>query len=383
MSSANISGLKAYIAGAVILKEGSASQRMMAIILQGSVGVFRYYGMKNQRQERVLTQGNVYGELSLFMGRPQDNTLVALTDSAVMLVDRGGLQDFFAKQPALAVNVIEELCKKLTVSDTRAEEDTGEGGSVGSSLFPEGHGSYTLPLTNTAPIIFPTQTTCPNCGFTFDTLTVFESRLKREKTDPDQRVRYKEIEPMFYEIITCPNCFLSASASKFDELDKSAADSIMQAVGPYILEITIKTGAERDTFTVFAGYYLALLCAPFIYSDHQLITSSLWLKLSRIYQDAGDSRMYLYATQKALEDYVYCYERIRINEKQSQQVSFMIGEMYLRLDDLNKARQYFFMAKTNKAGSPALQRQADLRIDDVRDALHARKEAAEASTAAK
>ncbi|MCL2539226.1 MAG: DUF2225 domain-containing protein [Oscillospiraceae bacterium] len=378
MSSASLSGLKAYIAGAVILKEGPASPKIMAVVLQGSVGVFRYYGMKNQKQERVLTQGNIYGEFSLFLGRAPEHTLVALTDSAVMLVDRDGLQDFFAKQPALAVNVVEELCKKLTNPALGEGEDSSEG-QIKSSLFPEGHGSYTLPLTNTASLIFPTKTTCPNCGFVFDTLTVFESRLKRDRTDPDQRIRYKEIEPMYYEIITCPNCFLSASSGKFDETDKSAAEQIMQAVGQYILEISIQTGVDRDSFTVFAGYYLAILCAPYIYDNHQLITASLWLKLSRMYQDVEDSQMFLYSTQKALEEYVYCYERLRINDKQSQQVCFMIGEMYMRLDDYNKARQYFFMAKTNKAGSPVLQRQADLRIDDIRDALHTQKEAAKTS----
>ena len=375
MASTFTSGLKAFTVGSVILAEGPSSPMAMAIVLQGSVGVFKFYGMNTQRQEKVLTQGNVHGEVSLFLGKPPEHTLVALTDSAVMLVDRKGLPDFFSKQSSLAITVVEEMCKKLHDPAFHSGAGTGGEPSAASSLFPEGHGSYELPLSNGASLIFPTQATCPICGYTFDTLTVFESRLKRDRTDPDQRVRYKEIEPLYYEILTCPNCFLSAGSGKFAEVDKSAAGDIMKAVGPYILDMQIKTGLERDTFTVFAGYYLALLSAPYIYDDHQLITASLWLKISRLYQDVDDREMMLYASKKTLDEYVYCYERLRISDKQSQQVCFMIGEMCFRLGDYNKARQYLFMAKTNKAGSPVLQRQADLRIDDIREMVQNQKDA--------
>ena len=374
-------GVQAYAAGTVILREGPSSPKVMAIVLQGNVGVFRYFGTNTQRQEKVLTQGNVHGELSLFSGYPPKETLVALTDSAILIVSRKNLHEFFQKQTALAVTVIEDLCRKLCDPDFHAEallpeeQQTRE-----SSLFPKEQGDYKLPLTNDASLIYPTTTTCPLCGYSFDSLTVFESRLRRDKVDPDQRVRYHELEPLYYEIITCPNCLFSASAGKFEEVERHSANMIMQQVGPYKLEMFIRTGRERDTFTVFAGYYLAILCAPYIYDDHQLFTAVLWLKVSRLYQDVGDTKLFLWATQKALDEYIYCYERLRINEKQSQQVCFMMGEMYFRLGEYDKARQYLFMAKTNKFGTPLMQRQADLRIDDVREAMQAAKDSAEGTT---
>ena len=376
MSTEILSGVGVYPSGTVIIKEGPASPKAMSIILQGSIAVLRNYGMNTERQLKVLTQGNVHGELNLFTGQPPRDTLVALTDATVLTVTRKNISEFFSKQTALAISVVEGLCKKLLENSAEEQSDTEGDLSQKSTLFPEGHGSYTLGLMNRSDLVFPTSSICPLCAHTFDTLTVFESRLRRDKTDPDQRVHYQGIEPMYYEIVTCPNCLFSAGAAKFEFADKSAVGKIMQSVGPYKLEMFIHTGIERDTFTVFAGFYLALLCAPHIYDDHQLITASLWLKISRLYQDAGDENMFLYATKKALEDYLYSYEHLRINEKQSQQVSYMIGEMYFRIHDYDKARQYLFTAKTNKEGTPLLQRQADIRIDEIREVMNAEKVAA-------
>lgn len=381
MADANQSNVKVFPAGTVILQEGPSSPKAMIVVLQGNVGVFRNYGMNTQTQTKVLTQGNVHGELSLFLGHDHRDTLVALTNSAALIVDRRNIAEFFSKQSSLAITVIEGLCRKMSDPNYFKEEASAGDSHRRSSLFPESHGNYTLPMNNDNELLFPTKTTCPLCGHTFDTLTIFESRLRRETTDPDQRVRYQGIEPLYYEIMTCPNCFLSASAGKFEEVPRSAANSIMQQVGPYKLEMYIRTGKDRDTFTVFAGYYLALLCAPYIYDDYQMTTATLWLKISRLYQDVEDGQLFLYATQKALDDYLYSYEYLNVNEKQSQQLCYMIGEMYFRLGDYEKSRQYLFMAKTNKEGTPLMQRQADLRIDDVRDAMQAKKEAAEAEQA--
>ncbi len=377
MSTVIESGVRNYAAGSVILPEGPASPKAMIIVLQGNIGVFKFFGMNTQIQTSVLSQGNVHGELSLFLGEDQRETLVALTSATVLIVTRKNISDFFTSQSQLAITVVEGICRKLSDPAYHVQLSSADEPSRRSSLFPEEHGTYQLALTNDAELLYPTKTTCPLCGHTFDTLTVFESRLKRLKTDPDQRVRYQDIEPLYYEIITCPNCFLSAASGKFEEVEKRVSNQIMQKVGPYKLEMYIRTGKDRDTFTVFAIFFLALLCAPAIYDDYQLTTASLWLKISRLYQDVGDDQLFLFATQKALDDYIFCYERLHINEKQSQQVCYMIGEMYFRLGNYDRARQYLFMAKTNKEGTPLLQRQADLRIDDVREAIEASKATAE------
>jgi hypothetical protein len=129
----------------------------------------------------------------------------------------------------------------------------------------------------------------------------------------------------------------------------------------------IRTGTERDTFTVFAGYYLAILCAPVAFDDHQLITANLWLRISRLYKDCEEETLRLYAVKKALEDYEYAYQNLKISEKQSQQLCYIMGDLQYQLGDLDEARNYFFVAKSNREGSALMKRQADMRLEEIRE----------------
>ncbi len=48
---------------------------------------------------------------------------------------------------------------------------------------------------------------CPVCGKPFQAVSVRPSKLVVERTDSDMRTRYKGVEPLFYEVLTCPRCF--------------------------------------------------------------------------------------------------------------------------------------------------------------------------------
>lgn len=368
--------IRTFPMGAVVIQEGAASPKEMILLLQGNIGVYKNYRMQNEMQLRVIGQGSFHSEMSLFLNQDQGETLVALTNVLILVINRRNVKEFFTSQPDMAFNIVEGICKKLSEANAELQKlrpAEAQAASRRSALFPDGHGSYTLPLTNqNTEVLYPTKTACPLCGHTFDGLGVIQSKLRLEKTDADLRVRYKDFEPLYYEIITCPNCFFSASSNSFDGVSKRFMDGVNQAVGPYKLEMYIRTGTARDTFTVFAGYYLALLCAPVVFDDYQLITANLWLKISRLYQDCNEEALYQYASEKALEDYRYAYQNLHISEKQTQQVCYMIGDLYFRTGDLDAARNFFFMAKTNKEGSNVMKRQADLRLEEIREIMKAK-----------
>lgn len=365
------SNIQAFPMGAIVIQEGAESPREMILVLQGNLGVYRNYRMNSEVQLRVIGQGSFHGEMSLFRNQEQKETLVALTQVIVLVITRKNVGSFFANQSDMAFTIVEGICKKLADANEELFKLTGgadtEAPSRRSALFPEGHGSYTLPLQNGSDIVYTAKTTCPLCGHSFDQLGIIQSKLKLDKTDGDLRPRYKGFEPMYYEITTCPNCFFSASAVQFEGANRAGANAVNQEVGPYKLEMYIRTGMERDTFTVFAGYYLALLCAPVVFDDHQLVTAALWVKIARLYQDCDDAKLYLYASEKALADYRYAYEHIKINERQNQQLCYMVGDLYFRLGDVDNARTFFFQAKASPDGSAVLKRQADVRLEEIRE----------------
>jgi uncharacterized protein (DUF2225 family) len=359
--------------GDIVVKEGDASKEMV-VVLKGNVGVYKDYKGKNEVCVNVMTQGGYYGEQSLFAGREQSNTIVALTEAAVFVINPENLKEFLRVHTDLAVTIFEDVCKRFAEASAilekqqRLERNT-EVASGKSPLFPEGHGSYILPLTNeNEKLVFCVKATCPLCGQTFDNLGIFASRLRQKNTEADSRVRYDGVEPLYYEITTCPNCLFSADFRSFAETSKKAADAVGKKVAVYKLETQIKTGRDRDTFTVFAGYFLALLCSQALYpSDYQLTAGSLWHKISRLYSDCNDEKMEQFAAQQAFDNFNHAYSNLFITESQSQQICYSMGELSFKLGNIDAAKNYFFTIKTNPNATPLMKRKADQRIYELRE----------------
>ncbi|MGI6404571.1 MAG: DUF2225 domain-containing protein [Oscillospiraceae bacterium] len=371
-----MTGVKKYSQGAVIAREGDSSTTELYILLHGNAGVYKNYKMPGEVLLGTLTAGDFFGEMTLFTGKTRAETVVALTDLIAIGINRQNIGELFSNQPELTFALIEKICKRLDALSQEHQNlllETGRlsqeaASSAASSLFPKEHGSYTLSLNHQSDCLYLDTITCPLCDNSFKQLSVISTKLRRESTDPDLRVRYKDIEPLHYEIVTCPSCLFSAQGDSFSTVSKGLWSSVFQAVSPYSREkFKLKTGDQRDSFTVFAGYYLALICAPHCFDEHQVITGSLWQKLSRIYHDCGDETMVRYAVQQALKEFTYAYEHYTFNDRKDEQICFIIGDLHQKLGDLDQARNFFFQVKSNRAGTPLMRRQADIRLEEIRE----------------
>jgi uncharacterized protein (DUF2225 family) len=296
-------------------------------------------------------------------------------------INRTNVLEIFSKQPDITYKLVQSLCLRIdamgapsSVSDTDRKKASPAKMSVsgGSSLFPATHGNYILPLgDHSSEALFEDTVKCPICGHKFKNLTVLASKLVQESKDTDSRVHYKGVEPAYYDVASCPNCLYSAMTDMFKDLEvtKHTIESMQDVMAPYAGSIEIRTGKDRDTFTVFAGYYLAALSAPQCFFEYQRITSRLWRNLSRVYDDCGDERMMEYALRKSLEDYLYTYSHFDILGKSMQQLCFVIGEIHFKLGDIVKAREFFYSAMVNRDGNPVLKRQAEDRLEMVKALL--------------
>lgn len=387
-----VPGARRVRKGSIIISEGDNAGDNMYLILFGEAGEFKSFGTPDELLTDTYEQGGFFGEFLMFLKKPVRTSIVALSDVILLPLNMTNAPEVFSRFPSLPLEMIGELCKKLdtlSASNEKLVDIIRSNPALGaaipgmqaassrkSSLFPEGHGSYTLNLTNyNEEFLYDQKCSCPLCGHNFIALSVITSKLRRESAEGDMRVRYKDIDPLYYEIITCPSCYYSSADDKFAEASKRGAATIKEIINPYRLHIgEIKPGRDKDTFTVFAGYYLAMLCAPVYYDNYQLTTASLWQKLSRIYEDCGDVKMNLYATQKALDDYTYSYGHFNISEKMAQQMCVIIGDLYQKLGKLDDARNFFYLAKSNKSGTAVMTRHADVKLEEIRDIIKAQKE---------
>ncbi|MDR0570894.1 MAG: DUF2225 domain-containing protein [Clostridiales Family XIII bacterium] len=369
-----LSGIRRFSKGQVLAAEGDAAQEGLYIILIGAVETFKNYQMMNEAQAGVLAPGDFFGEASLFLGKPREVTAVAQSDVVALEMTRTNAPELFSAQPEITFALMEGLCLRMeaVASSYRALGDKDAPRlhvSEASPIFPEGHGHYLLSMDNAASEALHLETAeCPMCGAKFPQLGVLASKLVQESRDADQRVRFKGLEPMYYEVITCPQCLFSAMTDLFRDIEvtKRMREAMAKVTAPYVGAMEVKAGQARDAFTVFAGYYLAVLCAPTCFFEHQRITARLWRNLSRIYDDCGDGRMSHYALQRAHDEYMFSYSNFDINGKALQQLCYVIGELKYKLNDLAQARQFYYAAFTNRDGTPALKRQAEDRLEELK-----------------
>jgi uncharacterized protein (DUF2225 family) len=403
----DISRVKKYPQGTVVCAGGRSGG--MIVVLKGQVGVYSAYRTPDERLVNMLGPGGLFGEKAFFLGKDEAAAAVAMQDVIALPIEGKAAASFFRDEPGMALELAKEICARLEAvcaaydklnghahdgpahvrkpASARAEQKKGTlqespapvaaqgpapaatappDGGAAVVLFPEGHGRYELALHNEdRTYLMDREYTCPICKTEFKTLAVRSSRLVQESTDSDMRHRYKGVEPLYYDAVACPNCLYGALTEMFSKPDNPKADlRELQALKP---SVPLRLGAQMDTDSVFASYYLALHCAPKCFLPRRLATAKLHLKLSRIYQDCGDARMEEIEAQHALDDYLQFYLKEESDPSQDQQICVVLGELNLKLGDIRNARDYFFKAKTNRQGSPILRDHAENRLSAIRE----------------
>jgi uncharacterized protein (DUF2225 family) len=285
-------------------------------------------------------------------------------------VQKGEALQFIREEPEMTFELMKALCRK---QGNIAEEHEAPAASPAVSkpngevfpLFPKGHGVYRLPLDGTdRGCLMEKSYACPYCKKEFRAPAIRPSKLAIECTDADMRHRYRGVEPLYFDIVTCPECLYSAPDELFSDPDNKRADlSALKNLKQAYLGFTGE-GAETDK--LFAGYYLALQCAPECFAPRHLAQAKLLLKLSRVYQDCKDSAMEQELAGRALDEYVRFYLNEKCDPGQDQQLCLIIGELYLKGNDIKNAREFFFKAKTIREGAPILKDHAENRLAQIR-----------------
>lgn len=285
--------------------------------------------------------------------------VVAPAKPAKPVASAGPAQPAHAADPAPAVEKKKDRAPQAAQSAPAEKSVT--------ALFPEGHKRYELSMNNQdRDHLLQKKCVCPLCNREFNMLRVREAKLVHQDTDRDMRTRYKNIEPLYYGVVTCPSCHYSALEEMFGHPDKPGRAKLPEGfdalTGP-----DYKFGLEMDADSVFAGYYLALHCAPHCFARYQMAQAKLLYRLHQIYKDAGDADMEMQTAGKALDAYQYIYLNLDVPANQDQQLCTLMGELTLKLGDPKSAKEYFFKARMNKQGTPLLQRHAEDRLYDIKE----------------
>lgn len=399
-------------AGKVIIKEDENPKGLM-IMLSGKIGIYTNYRKQDQVRVAELLPGEFFGEMSLFLDKRSTTTLKAESESIYVFLNSNTVMKFFCLCPETTFSLMKALCgqmyslnsenkeltrkwRKLSGELVQVLDDPASAESVRAgiadliveadadrsymeppsdyirieqpkvSLFPPGHGTYELNMNKGSDALALRDATCPVCGHTFKNLIVRPIKLAVERTDIDQRVIYKGIEPIYYDIVTCPKCFYSVPSQKFKPEVSVKKKEVREAMLPYVDEFQIQSGEARDTFAVFVGCYLAIISSQFLYRERELTKAQVLLKLYRIYTDCGDKKMAMYTAEEARKQYFKAFETSAIDSSQLPKLYHIIAELSYSLKDYVTAKNYFMKTKLDRNSTAILKDACDDRIHEIR-----------------
>jgi CRP/FNR family transcriptional regulator, cyclic AMP receptor protein len=107
--------------GATIFAKGDPGSQLIAV-LSGRINIVVSSPGGREAVLEVVHEGEVFGEIALFDGRPRTAGAIAVTDCELLSIDRRHFLPLVRAQPEIAVKLIEVLCARLRRSSEKYED---------------------------------------------------------------------------------------------------------------------------------------------------------------------------------------------------------------------------------------------------------------------
>jgi CRP-like cAMP-binding protein len=113
--------------GEAIVREGEAGDSLF-LLMEGTVAVIKRGADGADLPVRELDAGEVFGEMTLFLGAPRSTTVRALRECDLLQVNRECLSQLIASNPSLLEELaeqVEERLDELKAIGSRSQRDAG------------------------------------------------------------------------------------------------------------------------------------------------------------------------------------------------------------------------------------------------------------------
>jgi CRP-like cAMP-binding protein len=106
-------------AGETLVREGTPATETL-FVHEGRVRLVRHIATTD-RTLAVLRPGDLFGEGALIAGATHGSTAIALSDGAVLALDRSTFGDLLERHPEVATRVVEQLLRRLRSAEDQIE----------------------------------------------------------------------------------------------------------------------------------------------------------------------------------------------------------------------------------------------------------------------
>ena len=110
-------------AGTTIFQKGDPGDCLFAVCA-GTVRISSHSADGRDAVLNLIHAGEIFGEIALLDGRPRTADAQAVSDCELMVIDRRDFMPMLAREPDLALRVIELLCARLRRTSEQVEDIT-------------------------------------------------------------------------------------------------------------------------------------------------------------------------------------------------------------------------------------------------------------------
>lgn len=212
------------------------------------------------------------------------------------------------------------------------------------------------------PDLFQKSEICLYCQKKFKTMKVKTKAVRLLKQDTDFCPTYQGENPYYYTVNICPYCGM-AFTEGFGPIRESVLSELRES---YLNKVRgLNLCGPRTIQEAIKSFQLALLCAEII-QERDLIKANMCLAIAWLYRIKGDKEGEKTYLEKALNGFIYVYERDRAGSEELQKVLYLIGELYARQNQYEASAKWFNILFSQPVLEPAIETIARERWQEIR-----------------
>jgi len=189
-----------------------------------------------------------------------------------------------------------------------------------------------------ADALYIIEKECAVCKEKFE-VTCVRSRLVLIKQDTDFCAYYKDINPYYYTVWTCPHCGYAARDTDFLQVTTSAALKIHTFLTER--EVKVDLCGTRTREQAIVAYKLAIFYAE-LAGDRASKRAGLYLRLGWLYREdqQDDEEKTVLAKACTCFDQALAQERMPIGNLSELAVMYLVADLLRRTGEHEKAKLY-------------------------------------------
>lgn len=222
-------------------------------------------------------------------------------------------------------------------------------------------------------LIWIKEMVCPVCAGKFMSENVRQNKLSQVHIDEDFHTHFEPISPLYYSVVVCPDCFYSERRQNFEEIKGKPLTAVKSGTS------ALKRLSSGFNFRLIRTFELAVKSFELGALTAQLkgessdVIGGMYLRASWTCREAGDEKLEAAYLKKTLEYYekAYMNEATEFGQLGTCGFQYMMGEIYRRLGNLEKALELYMRSVANKEirQKPQVERLAREQLSALKEVL--------------